>query len=162
MTAVLYRGFVSHARKRPVAHTFRHRVTLVAVSLERLEQASATSRILGYNRWGAMIIRDRDYLEPDARSIRDKLTMRMPGLDHTRTILITSPRTLAPRLQTLSIPTCIVAGSDDPESLEPCRELARLLPHAELHVLEGAGHVVNLAKPAEFNDLLRSFLAPFA
>jgi len=73
-----------------------------------------------------------------------------------------SPRTLAPGLQALSIPTCVVAGSDDPESLEPCRELARLLPQAELHVLEGAGHVVNLVKPAEFNDLLRSFLAPFA
>jgi 2-succinyl-6-hydroxy-2,4-cyclohexadiene-1-carboxylate synthase len=72
-----------------------------------------------------------------------------------------SPCTLAPHLQTLSIPTCVIAGSDDPESLEPCRELARLLPRAELHVLEGAGHVVNLAKPALFNGLLEAFLAPF-
>jgi pimeloyl-ACP methyl ester carboxylesterase len=73
-----------------------------------------------------------------------------------------SPRTLAPRLRELLVPTCVVAGSDDPESLEPCRELAALLPNAELHVLEGAGHVVNLAQPAAFNELLQAFLAPFA
>jgi pimeloyl-ACP methyl ester carboxylesterase len=81
-----------------------------------------------------------------------------------REVLATSPspRTLAPRLRELSIPTCVVAGSDDPESLEPCRELAALLPNAELHVLEGAGHVVNLAQPAAFNELLKAFLAPFA
>lgn len=72
-----------------------------------------------------------------------------------------SPRTLAPRLQALSIPTCVLAGSDDAESLSPCRELAELLPRAELHILEGAGHVVNLAQPARFNELLKVFLAPF-
>jgi 2-succinyl-6-hydroxy-2,4-cyclohexadiene-1-carboxylate synthase len=72
-----------------------------------------------------------------------------------------SPRTLAPRLRELTIPTCLLAGSDDPESLAPCRELAELLPQAELHVLEGAGHVVNLTKPDEFNRILATFLAPF-
>ena len=79
-----------------------------------------------------------------------------------REVLATSPspRTLAPRLRELSIPTCVVAGADDPESLEPCRALAELLPNAELHVVEGAGHVVNLAKPALFNDLLKAFMAP--
>jgi pimeloyl-ACP methyl ester carboxylesterase len=80
-----------------------------------------------------------------------------------REVLATSPspHTLAPQLRALTIPTCVIAGSDDPESLEPCRELAELLPHAELHVLEGAGHVVNLAKPALFNELLADFLEPF-
>ena len=72
-----------------------------------------------------------------------------------------SPRTMAPRLRELSIPTCLIAGSDDPESLAPCRDLAELLPNAELHVLEGAGHVVNLTKPDEFNRILATFLAPF-
>jgi pimeloyl-ACP methyl ester carboxylesterase len=72
-----------------------------------------------------------------------------------------SPSTLSPRLRALSIPTCIIAGSDDPESLGPCRELAALLPRAEFHEVAGAGHVVNLAKPAQFNDLLKTFLAPF-
>jgi pimeloyl-ACP methyl ester carboxylesterase len=73
-----------------------------------------------------------------------------------------SPRTFAARLAALTLPTCIVAGSEDAESLAPCKELAELLPRAELHVLEGAGHVVNLAKPAEFNALLTAFLGPFA
>jgi len=73
-----------------------------------------------------------------------------------------SPRTLAPKLRELTIPTLIIAGSEDPESLGPCRELAELLPNAELHVLEGAGHVVNLAQPAAFTELLRNFLVPLA
>jgi pimeloyl-ACP methyl ester carboxylesterase len=77
-----------------------------------------------------------------------------------RQILATSPspRTLAPRLRELAIPSCVIAGSDDLESLAPCRELAEFLPNAELHVLEGAGHVVNLTKPGEFNQILHTFL----
>jgi len=80
-----------------------------------------------------------------------------------RQVLATSasPRTLAPRLTGLSIPTCIIAGSDDPESLTPCRELASLLPQAELHVLENAGHVVNLTKPVQFNEILSTFVLRF-
>jgi pimeloyl-ACP methyl ester carboxylesterase len=30
--------------------------------------------------------------------------------------------------------------------------------HAELHVIEGAGHLSNLEKPAEFNAALRKFI----
>jgi pimeloyl-ACP methyl ester carboxylesterase len=80
-----------------------------------------------------------------------------------RQVLATSrsPQSMAARLRQLTIPTCLIAGSDDPESLKPCQELAELLPNAELHVLEGAGHVVNLTKPAEFNHILQSFLSPF-
>ena len=70
-----------------------------------------------------------------------------------------SPHSLAESLQGCLIPTCIIAGTDDTESLEPCRELARLLPNAELHELTGAGHVVNLTEPARFNQILLAFLA---
>jgi 2-succinyl-6-hydroxy-2,4-cyclohexadiene-1-carboxylate synthase len=112
--------------------------------------------------WG-----ERSRFDPKgAAAIRQGFLEHSPqALAHIlREVLSTSPspQTLAPRLRALSIPSCIVAGSDDPESLEPCRELARLLPNAELHVLEGAGHVVNLAKPAQFNQLIKAFLAPFA
>jgi pimeloyl-ACP methyl ester carboxylesterase len=112
--------------------------------------------------WG-----ERSRFDPKgAASIRQGFLEHSPqGLAHIlREVLASSasPQTLAPRLRQLAIPTCVVAGSDDPESLEPCRELARLLPKAELHVLEGTGHVVNLAKPAQFNERLLAFLAPFA
>lgn len=112
--------------------------------------------------WG-----ERSRFDPKgAALIRQGLLEHSPqALAHIlREVLATlpSPATLAPRLRTLSMPACIVAGSEDQESLAPCRELARLLPNAELHVLEGAGHVVNLEKPAEFNALLKAFLAPFA
>ena len=112
--------------------------------------------------WG-----ERSRFDPKgAALIRQGLLEHSPeALAHIlREVLATSasPSTLAPRLRELSIPVCIVAGSEDQESLAPCRELAALLPKAELHVVEGAGHVVNLEKPAEFNALLKAFLAPFA
>ena len=112
--------------------------------------------------WG-----ERSRFDPKgAALIRQGFLEHSPqGLAHIlREVLARSPSpgTLARRLRELSIPACIIAGSDDAESLEPCRELARLLPNAELHVLEGAGHVVNLAQPGPFNELLKAFLAPFS
>ena len=43
-------------------------------------------------------------------------------------------------------------------SLEPSRQLASAIPNARLAIIEDAGHVVNLARPVEFNAELRSFL----
>lgn len=112
--------------------------------------------------WG-----ERSRFDPKgAALIRQGFLEHSPqGLAHIlREVLATSPSpsTLAPRLRELTIPVCIVAGSEDGENLLPCRELAELLPNAELHVLQGAGHVVNLEKPAEFNAMLKAFLASFA
>jgi len=65
---------------------------------------------------------------------------------------------LAPELAQLAIPTLVIVGSEDRESLAPSRRLAELLPEAELVVVPGAGHVVNLVAPAEFNARLTAFL----
>jgi pimeloyl-ACP methyl ester carboxylesterase len=65
---------------------------------------------------------------------------------------------LAPRLAALRQPALVVVGDRDRMSLEPCRALAGALPNARLTVIEGAGHVVNLARPAEFNAALAGFL----
>ncbi len=111
--------------------------------------------------WG-----ERSRFDPKgARLIRQGLMEHAPhALAHIQRELLSaspSPSTLAPQLRALDIPTCLIAGSDDPESLGPCQELAELLPRAELHVLEDAGHVVNLTKPTLFNQILLQFLAPF-
>lgn len=65
---------------------------------------------------------------------------------------------LAPRLTSLEVPALIVAGDADLASLDSSRCLAEALPRARLQVVEGAGHVVNLEKPREFNAALLDFL----
>jgi pimeloyl-ACP methyl ester carboxylesterase len=71
---------------------------------------------------------------------------------------LASPSSLAPALTRLAMPVLVIVGSEDRESLEPSTELAELLPHAELRVVPEAGHIVNLAKPREFNAAVARFL----
>jgi pimeloyl-ACP methyl ester carboxylesterase len=69
---------------------------------------------------------------------------------------------LAERLAALALPALIVAGERDAGSRAVCETLAAALPKSELHVIEGAGHVVNLAAPSAFDAALLGFLARLA
>ncbi|MEJ7930446.1 hypothetical protein WG922_10700 [Ramlibacter sp. AN1015] len=42
--------------------------------------------------------------------------------------------------------------------LEQMRQLARAIPGARLAIVEGAGHLINLEKPDDFNRVLMNFL----
>ncbi len=108
--------------------------------------------------WG-----ERSKFDPSgAKLIRQGfLEHRAHALAHVlRELLAVQPSIteLKPELEGLVVPTLVVVGSDDRVSLEPSRELARVLPAATLAVVEGAGHVVNLAAPKKFNALLQSFV----
>lgn len=70
-----------------------------------------------------------------------------------------SPEEMARDLAGLRVPTLVIAGAQDRASLAASRRLSELVPGARLAEIEGAGHVVNLAKPAEFNGLVLEFLA---
>ena len=63
------------------------------------------------------------------------------------------------RLGEIQVPTCILVGEKDllkgPRYAEI---LKRGIPHAEFHVLEGAGHATCWEKPQEFNALILDFL----
>jgi pimeloyl-ACP methyl ester carboxylesterase len=65
---------------------------------------------------------------------------------------------LAPALAAVRIPTLVVVGARDRLSLDACRALARALPNARLDEIPGAGHLVNLARPADFNAAVSAFL----
>lgn len=69
---------------------------------------------------------------------------------------------LAARLAGLALPVLIVAGARDEGSLAAGRALAAALPDAERLEIPGAGHVVNLAAPADFDAALLGFLARLA
>jgi pimeloyl-ACP methyl ester carboxylesterase len=66
---------------------------------------------------------------------------------------------LRPRLAALDVPVLIVTGAEDRLSRGAAEALAAALPKARLAWVPGAGHVVNLERPAEFNALLGEFLA---
>jgi pimeloyl-ACP methyl ester carboxylesterase len=100
---------------------------------------------------------------PGAALVRQGFLEHAPhALAHTLRELLAKlepVEALAERLARLAIPALLVAGERDAGSRAACEALAAALPKSELHVIEGAGHVVNLAAPAAFDAALLGFLA---
>ena len=83
------------------------------------------------------------------------------GLIHTlRGVLAAQPpiEAVAPALGKLELPVLVVVGADDLEARAAARVLADHVKNLRLELVEGAGHVVNLAAPSAFNAALREFL----
>ncbi len=66
---------------------------------------------------------------------------------------------LARRCRGLDVPVLIVHGSEDPRPAWAVDSLAAALPHAEVHVLAGAGHLPWVEAPHETAAALATFLA---
>jgi len=63
------------------------------------------------------------------------------------------------RSSEIGVPTLVVCGTEDkvtPPSLSTT--LAALIPGARYEAIEGAGHIGNLERPAEFNALVEAFI----
>jgi 3-oxoadipate enol-lactonase len=64
------------------------------------------------------------------------------------------------RLGAIQIPTCIIVGERDLlKGPEYAQIMVERIPHAELHILSGAGHATCWERPAEFNTVILGFLA---
>ncbi|MBF9128291.1 alpha/beta hydrolase [Plantactinospora sp. S1510] len=62
-------------------------------------------------------------------------------------------------LATAGVPTMIVVGVDDPYTpVAEATMMHQLVGGSELVVIDGAGHLPNLERPAQFNDALLRFL----
>jgi 3-oxoadipate enol-lactonase len=102
-------------------------------------------------------------LDPAARPLVRQGFLEHPGhvlaaLLRGVVALLPSPADWRPSLSNLALPTLVIAGRDDASSLPTCCDLAAGIHGACLEVIEGAGHVANLAQPGRFNVLLQSFL----
>ena len=61
-------------------------------------------------------------------------------------------------LPQIHVPTLLIWGELDARSpLSVARRLEQAIPHAELIVIPGCGHVSNLEQPGPFNDAVRRF-----
>jgi 3-oxoadipate enol-lactonase len=64
------------------------------------------------------------------------------------------------RLREIKVPTCIMVGELDLiKGVRYARIIKAAIPHAELHILDGAGHATCWESPAEFNSIILGFLA---
>jgi pimeloyl-ACP methyl ester carboxylesterase len=61
-------------------------------------------------------------------------------------------------LETITVPSLVLVGSEDRNFLAATEYMARKIPGAAKVVIEGAGHAANLHKPAAFNRAVESFL----
>jgi len=63
------------------------------------------------------------------------------------------------RVRDIRVPTLVICGDQDrPTPPKLSRELADMIPGAELHILAGAGHLSNIEQPSEFNTAVESFI----
>jgi pimeloyl-ACP methyl ester carboxylesterase len=75
------------------------------------------------------------------------------------TSLMRPPNIPQPNLLDLHVPTLIMVGNrDDREIVERAHAMRRDIPGAQEVVVKGAGHMVNLEKPGEFNRALARFV----
>ncbi|MBC8496339.1 MAG: alpha/beta fold hydrolase [Anaerolineales bacterium] len=67
------------------------------------------------------------------------------------------------RLAEIEVPTCIMVGELDLiKGIPYARILKKSIPHAELHIIDGAGHASCWERPQEFNSIILGFLAKYA
>jgi pimeloyl-ACP methyl ester carboxylesterase len=69
---------------------------------------------------------------------------------------------LEERFKGLVVPTLIVAGDEDDNSLQPSIFLKRTIPASGLLLLPKTGHTINLEEAAAFNQAVADFLAQVA
>ena len=61
--------------------------------------------------------------------------------------------------RTHTIPMMIFAGKRDPITPPSmAHELQKRYPHAQLHLFEGAKHLLHVERAGEFNKLIKNFL----
>lgn len=88
--------------------------------------------------------------------------LRRAGLEKANLLpFFRSLRTLdfSRRLPGLDLPVLCVAGARDFSNRSATREMAAMAPHAQLHIIRNAGHLLSEDCPAELAALIDAFAA---
>lgn len=84
------------------------------------------------------------------------LTIEMP--DQVEELKLSPPAIT--RLAEVQVPTLIVVGELDlPEKVALAQQLQAQIPQAQLEIIPGTAHMLNMEQPEEFNHIVLSFLA---
>jgi pimeloyl-ACP methyl ester carboxylesterase len=64
---------------------------------------------------------------------------------------------LTAEMAAIQAPLLVIAGDEDPSTIEPSLLIKRTVPGAALAVVPKTGHMINLEEPALFNSLVEGF-----
>ena len=101
--------------------------------------------------------------QPSAPRVRREVVETMSAIDPQAYCIGAEAVWLADqrdRAKEIRVPTLVLVGDQDlitPPELSD--ELAGLVPNARMQVIEDAGHISNLEKPAEFNQAVDQFIS---
>ncbi len=122
---------------------------------------------LGYARATAAVHFATYCADPDSAQLVQSDPCQRPNLDPDRAAELGAAVLAALgdwdwrlELESLAVPTLVVAGREDPHPLEGAREYAEALPEATFVALDGVGHLPWIEAPAAFFPPVLAFLAP--
>lgn len=105
--ALLYTGHTVHERRAPFVHRFRYRLALMAVDLDRLQEAGQLSRLFSVEGFNLFSFRERDHGARDGTSLKDwaEAQLAAAGIEgpFARIRLLCSPRVLGYVFNPLSV-----------------------------------------------------------
>ena len=141
--------------------------SFVRARIEQSSRESTVSTWLGQNAFPALLGTIAQLITESDRSLAaprtfDEWLALERRIEHEQ-LLAGRHWTSRPWLHRLIQPTLVIAGEDDPLTpLANSRLLARRIPDATLHVIEGGGHVALLSRASEVAPLVNRFLEPSA
>jgi len=124
--------------------------------LERGIAASGDLRALAEGRVGVLLATDDPELRREVIETMAAITPEAYRVG-ARAVWLADQRE---RAAVIRVPTLVLCGDED--AITPpvlSEELASLIPGAKLQIIEGASHIANLDKPAEFNAAIDDFLS---
>jgi DUF1365 family protein len=116
MRSALYRGRVTHARLRPVAHRFGYRVFYGLFDIDELPALSRMLRLFSFERFNVFSLRSSDHGPDDGTPLRGwaERQLRNAGieLDGGRIELLAFPRVLGYVFNPISVWYCYGPGGE--------------------------------------------------
>jgi 3-oxoadipate enol-lactonase len=130
------------------------------VPLDRFRELARRGELATLRReWTAHPLMRLHTRAPQARALLAEMIARYRGTDLLAAVEKADADRAPLGLAELRQPTLIICGAEDvPARVQAARRLTRLLPAAELALVENAGHLPNLDNPQRYNELCRSFL----
>ena len=97
--------------------------------------------------------------DPSGLALAERTMASIPPQTYRKAVHLLTTFDRRANLPNISVPTLLVAGSDDRTAPPAVMEkMAQKIPNAEYVLLEGCGHLGPMDQPEAFNEVLESFL----